>query len=116
MLIKRRVKQKQKRNQKQSPTISAETSEKTISEVFQRANKSMDFSTISPLGENSSLNISFYKTMINLDILQQSVLPYLKEKASELKSLSDIKSILPIEDIKFTKDPDELKKLLPSLQ
>ncbi|WP_102348776.1 spore germination protein [Bacillus sp. Marseille-P3661] len=102
---------RKKRVQQQS-NRSYETVEKTLSEVFEKANKSSDFSTISPLESPDSLLISFYKTLIDPDILQKSILPYLKEKASAIKELSDLKNIVPIDSIKIIKDPIEVEKAL----
>ena len=50
--------------------------------------------------------------MIDPNTLQKSVLSFLKEKASEIKKLSDLKNIVPIEGIKITKDPIEVEKAL----
>ncbi|WP_084786594.1 spore germination protein [Bacillus tuaregi] len=96
---------RKKRGQRQTSERSVETEEITKDEVFEKANKSSDFVTISPLAKESSIRISFYQTLINPDILQQSVLPSLKEKASQIKELSDLMAIVPIEDIKIITDP-----------
>ncbi|PWW32381.1 GerA spore germination protein [Cytobacillus oceanisediminis] len=101
-----------KKRVRQQPKRKYETVEKTISEVFEKANKSSDFSTISLLEKNNSLRISFYKTLIDSNILQKSVLPFLKEKASAIKELSDLRNIVPIEGIKIIKDPIEVEKAL----
>lgn len=101
-----------KRNREKKQEGSYETVEKTINRIFEKAQKSSDFSTISPLEKNNPLLISFYKTMIDPNILQQSILPPLKEKASAIKELSDLKNIIPIEDIKISKDPVQVEKAL----
>src|SRR5690606_30340693 len=101
-----------KRRERQQPQSKYETVESTSSEVFEKAKKSSDFSTISPLENNHSIQISFYKTLIDSNILQQSVLPFLKEKASNIKELSDIQHIVPIEDITIMNDPIEVEKAL----
>ena len=54
---------RKKRGQKTGKSY--ETVENTMIEVFEKANKSSDFSTISPLEKNESLCISFYKTLID---------------------------------------------------
>lgn len=101
---------RKKRGQKTGKSY--ETVENTMIEVFEKADKSSDFSTISPLEKNESLCISFYKTLIDLRILQKSVLPFLKEKASALREISDLKNMIPIDDIKITKDPIEVERAL----
>ncbi|MCM3584698.1 spore germination protein [Mesobacillus maritimus] len=87
-----------------------ETTEKTIGEVFEKAKKSSDFTTVTPLEKYPSLVISFYETLIDSKVFFQSVLPSLKEKASELKELSALKNIIPIEKIKITTDHTEVEK------
>ncbi|SEM75966.1 GerA spore germination protein [Mesobacillus persicus] len=101
-----------KRRRKPLDKRKYETVDKTVSDVFERANKSSDFTTISPFEKDHPLQISFYKTLIDPSVLQKSVLPFLKEKASAIMELSDLTNMIPIEGIKFTKDYLELEKAL----
>ncbi len=101
-----------RRKREQHPEGSYETVEKTESEVFAKANKSSDFTTLSPLEKNNLLFISFYNTMIDPNILHQSVLPFLIEKAADIKELSDLKKIIPIENIKIVKEPVMVEKAI----
>lgn len=48
--------------------------------------------------------------MIDPNILQQSVLPFLKEHASSIKELSDLKKIVPLDGISIITDPIEVEK------
>ena len=88
-----------------------ETEERTIQEVFEKANKSMDFITIS-LSNDHGLHISYYNTLIDIDKLHDSVLSHLKDCDNEIKKLTDIKEIIPIEDIKFERDPQIIERSL----
>jgi spore germination protein KA len=72
---------------------------KTLVEVFDKAKKSSDFTTIYPGEDKDFIQISFYKTLINLNVLHRSLLPYLMEKRGEIKDLADVKNIVPLEDI-----------------
>ncbi len=101
-----------KRKGKQQPPKSYETEETTIRQVFQKAKKSSDFTTVSLSEGTDSLQISFYKTLIDSNLLQNSVLPLLKEKISVIKELSDVKNLIPIDDIKITTDHVEVEKAL----
>jgi spore germination protein KA len=101
-----------RRKVKQLPKRNYETEDKTINDVFERANKSSDFTTISPFDKDFPLQISFFKTLIDPSVLQKSVLPFLKEKPSAIKELSDLTNVIPIEGIKFTKDYLEVEKAL----
>ncbi|WP_089740547.1 spore germination protein [Gracilibacillus ureilyticus] len=89
-----------------------ETEEKTISEVFEKANKSSDFTTITPLETDPSLVISFYQTLIEPKIIQNSVLPFLKEDVSKIRDLAELKNIIPVEGIHMIKDPGEIERKL----
>ncbi|WP_338469769.1 spore germination protein [Niallia sp. XMNu-256] len=91
---------------------SYETEENTFTEVINKAKRSSDFSTISLTVNNEQIIISYYKTLIDSDILQKSVLPFLKDKGSEIKEVSDIRNMIPIDDIKIIKDPIEVGKAL----
>ncbi|MFE8694876.1 spore germination protein [Cytobacillus sp. FJAT-53684] len=103
---------RKKRAEQQQPTRNDETVEKTSSDIFAKANKSSDFTTIIPIEQNDSLVISYYKSLIDSSILQNSVLPFLKEKATEVKELTDLKNIIPIEDIQILNDPIAVEKAL----
>ncbi len=92
------------------PGIKDETVANAINEVFKKANKSSDFSTISLVEKDVSLCISYYKTLINAGIFYKSVLPFLKEKASAVKEISDLKNLIPIDDIKIVIDAIEVEK------
>ncbi|WP_010677564.1 spore germination protein [Bacillus timonensis] len=87
-----------------------ETVEKTIADVFEKANKSSDFSTVSPIPKNDKIVLSYYKTLVDSKILQESVLPILKKHITDIKELTDIKDFIPIEGINFSKDAKEIEK------
>lgn len=101
-----------KKRARRLPEKSYETVEKGINEIFEKAKKSSDFSTITPVENNESLQISYFKTLIDPNTLQKSVLPFIKQKATEIKELSDLKNIVPLEGINIIKDPIELEKAL----
>lgn len=89
-----------------------ETQEKTIQDVFEKARKSSDFKTVNPIEKENSLRLSFYETLVDSRIIQQSLLPNLKEKKSEIKELSDLYNIIPIEGIQLSTDHKEINKAL----
>ncbi|MDQ0232663.1 spore germination protein [Metabacillus malikii] len=101
-----------KKRSKRQPKKGYETKEKTIKEVFDKSEKSSDFTTITPSELNQALQISFYKTLVDSSVLQKSVLPYVKENASSINELSDIKNIIPIEGIKIKTKPADVEKAL----
>ncbi|MGN7298189.1 spore germination protein [Fredinandcohnia aciditolerans] len=91
---------------------SYETEEKTIEEVLNKAKKSSDFTTITPIEKNDNISLSFFKTLVDSKILQQSLLQNLKENISVVEKVSDLKNIIPIEDMVVSKDPKEIEKAL----
>lgn len=101
-----------KRRAKQPTKKSYETNESTISEVFEKAKKSSDFLTISLFEKNDSMLMSYFKTLIDPNILQQSLLPSLKENATMIENLSDLKKVVPIDNLKIIKDYTEVEKAL----
>ncbi|MEH7377699.1 spore germination protein [Neobacillus drentensis] len=72
---------------------------------LKRLSKSNDF-----VHEHTSLKkegpfwLSYYRTLISTDILHQDVLPFLKEQFL----LDELKSIIPVQEIIYTKDPKEI--------
>jgi len=98
-----------KKKDSKKPVKNYETTAKTIEEVFEKAKKSSDFSTVSPIEKNDSIQLSFYSTLIDKKLLQQFVLPYL-QPATEIEKLTDIKWIIPNGDISISKDPNEIEK------
>lgn len=70
-----------------------------------RLSKSNDFvHEQTSLKEEDPYWLSYYRTLISSDILHQDVLPYLQEQLS----LEELKRIIPVEVIIFTKDPKEI--------
>jgi spore germination protein KA len=84
----------------------------SFAEVFEKAKKSSDFTTIYPSEEKDFIQISFYKTLINLDVLHRSLLPYLMAKKGEIKDLVEVKNIVPLEDIQITSDGVKVEESL----
>lgn len=101
-----------KKNLKKIIEKKYETQEKSIQDVFEKAHKSNDFKTINPVEKDSTLLMSFYETLVDSKIIQQSLLPSLKEKISEVKELSDLYNIIPIEGIRLSTDYKEISKSL----
>ncbi|WP_428912429.1 spore germination protein [Niallia sp. Krafla_26] len=101
-----------KKKVKQQPGRNDETVENTRSDVFNKAKKSSDFTTISLLQNSDFLIMSFYKSLVDPNILQKSVLPFIKEKGDRVKELSDLKNIVPISDIKIINDPTKIEQAL----
>lgn len=88
-----------------------ETVEKSIVKVFEVASKSSDFITFSPI-KDFPLQISYFETLIDKTILQESVLLFLKEKANKIQTLSDVVSIIPLEGITISNEANQVERAL----
>ncbi|RFB15395.1 spore germination protein [Bacillus sp. HNG] len=102
---------RKKKERKQLDT-GYETVEKTIEEVFEKAKKSSDFSTIAPIENNDKVVVNYFQTLVDSKILQQSLLPFLKEKAVDIEHLSNLKNIIPIEDFTISRNPQQIEEAL----
>ena len=56
--------------------------------------------------------MSYYKSLVDSKIFKDSVLPFIKEKGYGVKELSDLRNIVPMSEVKITKDPLEIEKAL----
>lgn len=99
-----------RRRSKQKTITHYETQEKTITEVFNKAKQSSDFTTFSPIQNHDLLLVSYYKTLIDMDSFHRLCLVHLKDRISEVKTLSDLKNIIPLDTILITKDGEEVEK------
>jgi spore germination protein KA len=100
------------KKRKRQTNHSYETQAKTIDDVVEKAKKSSDYSSLSPIEANNQLCISFYKTLINMDLFHQTLLPCLLENIKLIKRLDDIKRFIPIEGIKISSDGKEIEQSL----
>jgi spore germination protein KA len=83
------------------------TNSKTISEVFTQAKKSSDFATFFPL-KNEKIQISYYSTLIDSNLLHKFIITPIQENQINIKDISDLKNVIPMEEMKFTDDPTEI--------
>ncbi|MCM3764879.1 spore germination protein [Neobacillus niacini] len=95
---------------KQLNKINYETKESSILELLEKAKQSSDFETFSPVEKNAFLSISYYKTLVDMDLFNRIFLKNLKEKLASIKNLADLKSIVPIDSILITQDVKEVEK------
>lgn len=56
---------------------------------------------------NSSIVISYFRTLIDVNIFHEEVLTYIKEKSFD--SLQDIHSVLPFENSKITNQMEDIQ-------
>ena len=72
---------------------------------IERLSKSNDFvHEYTSLIDKEPFWISYYRTLISTDILHQDVLPFLQKQLP----LEELKSKIPVQEIIFTKNPDEI--------
>jgi spore germination protein KA len=75
--------------------------QKSLKDIMQQACKSSDFHQFSPVGK---IQISYYKSQINEDKINQYLLPEIQKNIDKITNLEDIKNILPFDDVKITND------------
>ena len=69
--------------------------------------KSKDFITLEIASNKSSIVISYFRTLIDVNIFHEEVLTYIKEKSRD--SLQDIRSVLPFENSKITNQIEDIQ-------
>ena len=69
--------------------------------------KSKDFITLEIASNKSSIVISYFRTLIDVNIFHEEVLTYIKEKSFD--SLQDIRSVLPFENSKITNQMEDIQ-------
>ncbi|PGL70990.1 spore germination protein [Bacillus sp. AFS055030] len=96
-------------NERNSGETKKET--KSITSIFQQAAKSSDFHQFS-LSEEQDLTISYYKSMVDSDKINNLLLPALQEHYKKISTINDVKKLIPFEDVEVTTDPVDLEKKL----
>ena len=74
---------------------------------MQLLKKSKDFITLEIASNKSSIVISYFRTLIDVNIFHEEVLTYIKEKSFD--SLQDIRSVLPFENSKITNQMEDIQ-------
>lgn len=80
---------------------------KSLQELMQLLKKSKDFITLEIASNNSAIVISYFRTLIDVNIFHEEVLTYIKEKSFD--SLQDIQSVLPFENSKITNQMEDIQ-------
>lgn len=89
----------------------SENQTKSIETIFQQAGKSNDFHQFSPT-EGKDITISYYKSMVDSKKLNDLLLPAIQENYKKLSEISDLKKLIPFEDVLVTSDPLDVEKRL----
>lgn len=93
-----------KKPKEQSHTIDLSNNTYTnIVELIDNAKDSADFIHYPQKTVYHKIFISYYKAMIDGELLHRDVLPYLIH-SKDFKALKDLKDILPIESVTITND------------
>ncbi|MCU4760377.1 spore germination protein, partial [Bacillus cereus] len=80
---------------------------KSLQDLMQLLKKSKDFITLEIASNNSSIVISYFRTLIDINIFHEEILTYIKEKRFD--SLQDIQSVLPFENSKITNQREDIQ-------
>ena len=79
----------------------------SLQDLMKLLKKSKDFITLEIASNNSSIVISYFRTLIDVNIFHEEILTYLKEKSFD--SLQDIQSVLPFENSKITNQMEDIQ-------
>ncbi|MFC4807962.1 spore germination protein [Paenibacillus sp. GCM10023250] len=77
-------------------------------EIFKQAIKSVDFLQFRPVDESKPLQISYYRCLVDTEKVNQYLLPGIQENIDSLRRLSDIKGLIPFEDVTVIADTAEV--------
>ncbi|WP_264737845.1 spore germination protein [Cytobacillus firmus] len=85
---------------------------KTIKAIFEQAKKSSDFHQFNPFEEDNNIVISFYKSMVDTEIINKHFLPEVQEHIATITAINDLKTKIPFDEVEVTGDPNEVEKNL----
>lgn len=80
---------------------------KSLHDLIQLLKKSKDFITFETSSKNSSMVISYFRTLIDVNIFHEEVLSHIKGRTFD--SLQDIQSVLPFENSKITNQIEDIQ-------
>ncbi|MDN4073919.1 spore germination protein [Fictibacillus terranigra] len=101
---------RQKKQQKTAGQSSEQSGNQlTIRELMEKCKASKDFVSFTKSGRHP-FTISYYKSMVNPDLVHRDLIPHLTKNAS--MSLKELAGEIPIENIEHTKDIQKIKESL----
>ncbi|MFJ5758910.1 spore germination protein [Neobacillus sp. NPDC093182] len=90
----------------------AKNESQSLKTIFQQASKSSDFHQFSPFKERDTIIISYYKSLVDTKIINYLLIPNIQEHFEKIKEPSDIKNLIPFDEVLVTSDPIEVEKKL----
>lgn len=94
-----------KKRQAKNKNSAGDDKDNSLANLFQQMNASNDFTQFGFNNEKCSVNIAFYSTLIDSNVLHRDILPYL----TDLESITSLPAIVPIEEIILTADTSTLQ-------
>jgi hypothetical protein len=109
-LLKRRNRKLKNDDKQNVPEDSTETNDIKIDELLHFCKQSSDFVSFR-YSDNSDVYIHYFKSIISPDILQDIVLPIVRESGTRI-TLHEVRSMLSIDNTQIVKDLDSVQDLL----
>lgn len=81
----------------------------SLKDILVQACKSSDFHQFSPV---EKIEISYYKSLINEDKINQYLLPGIQKNIEKINDLEDIKNVLPFDEVKITNETQDVENKL----
>ena len=102
--------QKKKSESKESTKDSTKESNVNISEIMSRLKKSSDFISYSNDHSSNPLSISYFKSLIDVEILHRDILAHISDKP--IQTYEELKAAISVENIMITSEIDKIEKLI----
>ncbi len=82
---------------------------KSLLQILETARKSSDFNQFSPSENRDFILISYYRTLIDAEKLQQILLPCIQSNLQKIQDLKELIHLIPLEDILITDNSEEIE-------
>lgn len=93
-------------------TSKQEDKSKTLKDIFKQARKSSDFHQFTPFSKEIGIVISFYKSMVDIEVINKHLLPQIQEHLTAATTIKELKTKIPLEEVHVSEDPMEVEKKL----
>ncbi|MGB5945604.1 spore germination protein [Paenisporosarcina sp.] len=102
--------QKKKSESKESTKDSTKESNENLSEIMSRLKKSSDFISYSNDHSSNPLSISYFKSLIDVEILHRDILAHISDKP--IQTYEELKAAISVENIMITSEIDKIEKMI----
>lgn len=84
----------------------------TLGAVLQKAARSADFHTFSPVDADMRLQLHYYRSLVDEEKLRRDLLPSLQVRYVPAMELGEVKGLIPFDQVKLTDQAEEVEQEL----